>query len=455
MEVTVVGMGYVGIPTAALFAGVEGFNVIGVQRSSERSGWKIDYLNSGKSPIGGDEPGLAELIERVVKKGSLRVTDDFSFCMNADAIIVTVQTPVDEKFVPQHTSLKEVSKKVGECMKEGVLVSIESTVAPGTTEYVVKPMLEKHSRMKAGEDFSLVYSYERVMVGRLLHNMIHMPRIVGGFTPGCAKRGINLYRYIVEAELIPTDCLTAEVAKVVENTYRDTNIALANEVALICESLGVDIHEVRRLVNSLPFDPSDPAKNPYRMLHIPGAGVGGHCLPKDPWLLKHGLDMYGNFKFTPTILVESRRINDYMPQHMKDLITEALHERRIELKDARICILGLAYLANSDDTRNSPALALYNLLKDSCKEVIVHDPFVKKYGDIALTNSLEDAFRNKDCIALVTNHKEYMKIDLGWLKKLLATPVIVDGRSVFDRKESEKAGYTFRGIGIGKRKKAE
>lgn len=446
-------MGYAGISTAAMFAN-EGFNVIGVQRKSKRSGWKIDYLNAGKCPIGGDEPGLAELIEKVVRKGSFRVTDDISVCKKADVIIIVVQTPVDEKHEPQYNSLKEVSQAVGRHMKKGVMI-IESTVAPGTTNHIIKPILEESSGMKAGRDFNLVYSYERVMIGRLLHNLVYMPRIVGGLTPECTQRGVKFYRNIVKAELFPTDCLTAEVAKVTENTYRDVNIAFANEVALICESLGVNVHEVRRFVNSLPNDPSDPAKNPYRMMHIPGAGTGGHCLPKDPWLLKYSLDAYGGSKFTPKILVESRRINDFMPQHMKDLVEEALHEKGVKLQDARVCILGLAFLGDSDDTRNTPALPLYNLLKGVCKEVVVHDPFVKEFEGVVLTDDLEDALRNKDCMVIVTRHKEYVDIRLDWLKSVLATLVIVDGRNVFNPKDCEDAGFSYRGVGIGVRVKAK
>jgi len=453
LEIVVIGMGYAGIPAAAMFADVEGFNVIGVQRRSKRSGWKIDFLNAGKCPIGGDEPGLAELIEKVVKKGSFRVTDDISVCKKADVILIDVQTPVDENHVPQYDSLREVSQAVGRHMKKEVMVNIESTVAPGTTNYIVKPILEEPSGMKAGEDFNLVYSYERVTVGRLLHNMVYMPRIVGGLTPRCTQRGVEFYKNVVKAELFPTDCLTAEVAKVTENTYRDVNIAFANEVALICESLGVNVHEVRRFVNSLPNDPSDPVKNPYRIMHIPGAGAGGHCLPKDPWLLKYGLDTYGLFNFTPKLIVESRRINDFMPQHMKDLVEEVLHEKSVKLQSARVCILGLAFLGNSDDTRNTPTLPLYNLLKDSCKEVVVHDPFVKEFEEVDLTNDLEDALRNKDCIVIMTRHRQYGNIQLDWLKDVLATPAIVDGRNIFNPKNCEQAGFSYRGVGIGNEKR--
>ncbi|NQE52241.1 UDP-glucose 6-dehydrogenase AglM, partial [ANME-1 cluster archaeon GoMg3.2] len=171
-KIVVVGMGYVGIPAAALFADVAGFNVVGIQRRSERSGWKIEWLNKGKSPIGGDEPGLSELIEKVVKQGTFRVTDDFSECNDADAILIDVQTPTDEEGIPHYESLKAVSTQVGRQMKRDVLVVIESTIAPGTTENVVKPILEEESGMEAGKDFALAFSYERVMVGRLLHNII-------------------------------------------------------------------------------------------------------------------------------------------------------------------------------------------------------------------------------------------------------------------------------------------
>ena len=451
MEIVVIGMGYVGIPTAALFANVEDFNVIGVQRKSKRSGWKIDYLNAGKCPISGDEPGLAELIEKVVKKSSFRVTDDISVCKKAEAILIDVQTPVDKTRVPKYKSLKEVSQAVGSHMKKDALVVIESTVAPGTTNYIVKPILEEHSGMKAGEDFNLTYSYERVMLGRLLYNMTYMPRIIGGLTPECTQRCIELYKNIVKAELFPTDCLTAEVAKVTENAYRDINVAFANEVALICESLGVNVHEVRRFVNSLPYDPSEPAKNPYRMMHIPGAGVGGHCLPKDPWLLKYGLDKYGAFKFTPNIIIESRRRNDYMPQHMKDLIEDALREKGVNLQNAKVCILGFAYLEDSDDTRNTPTIPLYDLLQGKCKEVVIHDPHVKKFEEVPITNDLENAVRGKDCIAIVTSHKEYRNLSLDWLREVLDTPIIVDGRNVFNPEECTEAGFVFRGIGIGSR----
>jgi len=448
-RLVVVGMGYVGIPSAALFADVPGFSVTGVQRRTRRSGWKIECLNQGGCPIGGDEPGLAELIERVVGRGALQVTDDPSVYGDADVILIDVQTPVDEDHVPRYESLREVSEEVGRRMKPGTMVGVESTVAPGTTQRVVKPILEEASGMLAGADFNLVYSYERVTVGRLLYNLVHMPRVVGGLTPGCARRGAELYGNMVRAEIVETDCLTAEIAKVAENAYRDVNIAFANEVALICESLGADVHQVRRLVNSLPFDPRDPSKNPYRLMMAPGAGVGGHCLPKDPWLLKYGADAYGKDKVVPWLIMSSRLVNDRMPTHMLSLIEDGLGEAGVRLGDARVAVLGYAFLENSDDARSTPAHPLYVELTRACGDVVVHDPHVAEAEGVNLVSDLAEAVEGRDCVAVVTRHREYMGLDLGWLRGLMRTPVIVDGRNVFSLADARGAGFIFRGVGVG------
>jgi len=445
-KVVVVGMGYVGIPAAALFADVEGFTVIGIQRRSKRSGWKIDWLNQGKNPIGGDEPGLSDLIQKVIKKGTFRVTEDFSECADADTILIDVQTPTDEKGIPHYESLKEVGKEVGKQMKKGVMVVIESTVAPGTTENIVKPILEKESGLAAGKDFSLVFSYERVMIGRLIKNIVHLPRIVGGIDKESTRRGVELYSHIVKEKIYPTTTLTAEVAKVVENTYRDVNIAFANEIALICESLGVNVFKVRDLVNTLPNDPSNPSSNPIRNMHFPGAGVGGHCLPKDTWLLKYGVDTYGKFKAESNVIVTSRKLNIHMPMHMIDLLEEGLNEAGIKLKDAKIAILGVAFLENSDDTRNTPSKPLYEELKKKHAKPVLHDPYVRDF-EIPFTKDLNEAIKDSDAIMLITKHKEYFNLDLIQIKNMMRIPVIIDGRNIYDKEKSEKLGFIYKGIG--------
>jgi UDP-N-acetyl-D-mannosaminuronic acid dehydrogenase len=451
-KVVVIGMGYVGIPVAALFADVEGFSVVGVQRRSKRSGWKIDCLNEGRNPIGGDEPDLSELVARVVEKGTFRVVEDVSVCKDADAILIDVQTPVDADKVPDYESLEEVSANVGKYVRRGTLVVVESTVAPGTTDNVVKPLLEESSGMKAGKDFSLAFCYERVMVGRLIKNVVDLPRVVGGIDEESTDRAMELYGHIVKAKLCPTDALTAEVAKVVENTYRDVNVAFANEVGLICESLGVDAYRVRELVNTLPNDPKNPASNPVRNMHYPGAGVGGHCLPKDPWLLKYGLDEYGGFKFFPKVIVSSRERNDSMPKHTVDLVEDALAEHGKKLKGAKVAILGVAFIENSDDTRNTPSATLYSELEGRGAKPVLHDPIVRSF-DLPFTNDLDKALTGADAVILSTKHKEYLKLDLGRLKRKLATPVLVDGRNAFTEEAASKAGLTYRGVGKGRSKR--
>ena len=449
-KIAVVGMGYVGIPAAALFADVEGFSVIGVQRRSKRSGWKIDWLNEGRNPIGGDEPGLSELIERVVKKRSFSVVDDVAACGDAEAVLIDVQTPTEADRVPKYESLKEVSEQVGEVLRSGTLVVVESTVSPGTTDHFVMPILEKGSGMKAGKDFFLAFCPERVMVGRLIKNIVDLPRIVGGIDEESTRRAMELYGHIVKAKLYPTDALTAEVSKLVENVYRDVNIAFSNEVAMICESLGIDVFKVRELVNTLPSDPSNPMSNPVRNMLYPGAGVGGHCLPKDPWLLKYGLDTYGKFKFFPKVIVASRELNASMPLHVADLVEDALAEHNKGLRGAKVAILGVAFLENSDDTRNTPSAALYVELKNRGAEPVLHDPVVRDF-DLPFTNDLDEALDGADAVVLSTKHKEYLTLDLNKVREKLRTPVLVDGRNAYTWEAANKAGLTYRGVGKGRR----
>jgi len=457
MHIVVIGMGYVGIPCAALLADVPEFTVTGVQRRSARSGWKIDALNQGRSPFEGHEPGLATLLQRVVlEKRTFHVTDDLAVCREADAILLDVQTPVDVHKVPQYESLREVAAGVGRYLRPGTLVLIESTVAPGTTQHVVQPLLEQESGLQAGQDFSLAFAYERVMPGKLLEFQITMPRVVGGIDPASTRRAVQLYANVVQAEIHATDCLTAELSKTVENTYRDVNIAFANEMALLCESLGVDVFEVRRLVNSR----SD------RHMHLPGAGVGGHCLPKDPWLLNHGAVTYGCNGATSSLLAVARQINDRMPLHMADLVQAALTAARgvdaandplvvTPLAGSKVAVLGVAYLEDSDDTRNTPAAPLIRALCARGATVVAHDPYVRLADWEALglnspvhfTQDLLEALTGADCAALVTRHSQYLKPELLAATQAMRTRILVDGRGCLARQACQRAGITYWGLG--------
>lgn len=444
-NIVVIGMGYVGIPMAALLADVDGFQVTGIQRKSKRSGWKIDWLNSGKNPYEGDEPGLDELLVRVVKNEQFRVTHKYKACDEADYILIDVQTPVDDKKVPRYESLKEVSKKLAKHMKKGVTIIIESTVAPGTTDNIVQPILEKGSGLKRGSDFFLVFSFERVMPGKLLEYITDFPRVIGGGCEGANEKAKFLYGKVVKKELHVTDTLTAELTKCIENTYRDVNIAFANEMALVTENFNRNIFEIIELINH----------RHDRMMHYPGSGVGGHCLTKDPWLLMYGLETYTPNKFTPTLLQESRKLNDFMPEHMIELMESAITEAGGLMDNLRIALFGVSYKANTDDTRNTPTERIVSILKKRYHshniEYIAHDHYVKEkdYSATELTDDIKVAATDSDVLIFVTNHKEYHDIDLEELKSIVKTPIIIDGRNIFNKKQVEEAGFIYRKVGEG------
>ena len=442
-RIAVVGMGYVGIPCAVLLADVDGFEVTGVQRRSKRSGWKIDVLNSGQSPIEGNEPGLDELIARVVDKGTFSVTDDYSVIKDMDIILIDVQTPTDgPDHRPQYLSMKEVSREIGTYIKKGALVIIESTVAPGTTRNVVQPILERKSGLTAGKDFSLAYSYERVMPGRLIDYIVNLPRIVGGIDPESERRAVEMYQQIVKASIHSTDVLTAETTKTMENAYRDANIAFANEMALVCEKLGINVYEVRDLINT----------RSERHMHEPGSGVGGHCLPKDTWLLRYGLHTYADPSMEPQFIGLARRVNDHMPVHLSALIRAGLEEKGIALKEAKVALLGVAYLEDSDDTRNTPAYAVIQALEPHGVEIMAHDPHVRadEFPQAELTRDLGEALDGADCAVIITKHREYFGLDLDLVKAKMRNAFIVDGRNVLRTAEVTAAGVMYKAIGKGR-----
>jgi UDP-N-acetyl-D-mannosaminuronic acid dehydrogenase len=440
-NIVVIGMGYVGIPAAALLADVPGHTVVGIQRRSRRSGWKIDCINSGKNPFEGNEPGMDELIARVVlEKKTLRVTDDFAVCKDAGVILIDVQTPTNTERIPEYLSLRTVSAQTANYLQPGTLVIIESTVAPGTTEHVVKPILEEGSALKAGEDFCLAFSYERVMPGKLLEYITDFPRVVGGIDDESTRRAVELYKTIVRREITPSSVLTAELAKTMENAYRDVNIAFANEMARVCEAMGANVYEIRQLMNA----------RHDRHMHLPGAGVGGHCLPKDPWLLKFGVDTYGAYPVPIRLIALARQINDEMPVHLADLTVQVLAEQGVVLDRAKVAVLGVAYLEDSDDTRNTPVIPLIESLQRTCASVVAHDPFVRALDGYELTRDIELALKGADAAIVVTKHTQYYGLDLAWLKRTMRTPVLIDGRDVFDAEKMCEEGFAYRAIGKAK-----
>jgi UDP-N-acetyl-D-mannosaminuronic acid dehydrogenase len=439
-NVVVLGLGYVGLPVACLFAEA-GFPVVGIRRNQD----KVDMINGGECPIKGKEPGLTELVSRVVSEGRFRATTDYEACQNAQIVLIAVETPVDPVTKePGYEALRKALTDLGPYLSPGMMVIIESTIAPGTMTKVVKPILEETSGLLVNKDFYLANCPERVMPGKLLANIRGCHRVVGGMSPETAELAVKLYRHVVQEDLDPVDCLTAELVKTMENTYRDVQIAFANEMALLCKDMGADVWQIRELVN----------KSPYRNMHLPGAGVGGHCLPKDPWLLV----VNSSDGFEPQLTPAAREINDGMPGHMAALIEEALAEAGRELVGARVALLGVAYLENSDDTRNTPAATLAKLLLARGAEVVAHDPYVRKAdwhqaldkgAEVPLTNNLGEALNEADCVALVTKHQDYRALDLKWAARVMRTSVLVDGRNSLDSTYGVKAGFVVRTVGRG------
>jgi UDP-N-acetyl-D-mannosaminuronic acid dehydrogenase len=449
-NIVVIGMGYVGIPMAVLLADVDDFYVTGIQRKSQRSGWKIDWLNQGKNPYKGDEPGLDELIERVVRNEKFKVTDKFDVVNDADYVLIDVQTPVDDQKIPRYASLLDVSHKIAKRMKKGVTIILESTVAPGTTDNVVQAILEEESGLKRGKDFYLVFSFERVMPGKLIEYITDLPRVIGGGCIEASEKAKLLYGKVVKKQLQVTDTLTAELTKCIENAYRDVNIAFANEMALLCEDFNRNIFEIINLINH----------RHDRMMHYPGSGVGGHCLTKDPWLLLYGFNKYTErlYESKIKIIPDSRKINDFMPYHMIELMENVFRESHRLVDNIKIVLLGVSYKADTDDTRNTPTENIVKVLKSRYHShnivYVAHDPYVNKrdYNLTKLTNDFNEAVMNADVLMFTTNHSDYYNIDLDNLKKNVKTPIIIDGRNIFDKKVVEEKGFTYRKVGEGAKK---
>ena len=382
-------------------------------------------INQGQCPLEGEEPGLAELMSRVVSAGRFRATTDYRVCRDARIVLIAVETPVDAATKkPDYQALRGALTDLGKNLSRGTMVVIESTIAPGTMETVVKPILEKTSGLQVGEDFYLVNCPERVMPGKLLVNIRRCHRVVGGVSPEAAELAVKFYQHVVQADLDAVDCLTAELVKTMENAYRDVQIAFANEMALLCENMGADVWRIRELVN----------KSPYRDMHLPGAGVGGHCIPKDPWLL------IANTRdgFEPRLIPTARAINDSMPLHMADLTVQALRQVGVDVADAKVAVLGYAYLENSDDTRNSPSAALVKRLRELGAEIVVHDPYVPGYG-----GDLKKRVRGCDAAVVMVRHSEYMDVDFEQLN----VAVIVDGRNAAGIPSGRKILHKLVGVG--------
>ena len=427
-KVAVVGLGYVGIPLATILAD-KGYDCLGIDLNAER----VAQINDGDWPLKGLEPELPDMLKRAVERGRLVASLSFDGCAEARTVFVCVDTPIDANRKPSVEHLEGAARQIGEHISKGTLVIVESTVAPGTMLSIVAPAIEHAGGMELGRDFKLAHCPERVMPGRLLHNLTRYDRIIGALDDESAERASSIYSRITEGKLHRTDLITAEIVKTAENTYRDVQIAFANEVALICEKLGADAFEVRRLVNTCPF----------RDMHVPGAGVGGHCLPKDPWLL-----VYGGRETQPTLIPTARGINDGMPSHVAGLVLDVLEELGVSRSEAVVTVLGASFLEDSGDARNSPTEALLRLLGD-VGQLRVHDPYLEVIGNVKVEQDMTEALEGADAAVFMVAHSEYSELTPKTLADSMRRRAVVDGRNIFSREKMREAGFVYRGVGKG------
>lgn len=403
----VIGLGYVGLPLACCVAAA-GFDVVGIDRDVER----VAMIAAGRSPIEGDEPGLDGLLAEQVSSGRLRVSTDYGELSEADLITLNVDTPVDDSDRrPRYDALRSAVRSLAPVLRDGAVVVVESTVSPGTTTDVVAPLLAELTGGAEGERFFVGACPERVMPGRLLHNLRTVARVCGATRPEVATAMAAFYSTFVDADIDITDPTTAEMAKVTENAYRDVQIAFANEVSLIAADVGVDVWHLRELVNKVPF----------RDMHRPGGGVGGHCIPKDPWLLASAATHPGGLRVIPA----ARAVNDAMPVHVADTVLRriASHRRRHDIDVAApitVAVLGYAYLPESDDVRNSPSAVLVDELQRHEVDVRIHDPHVVEHA-----GPVVDAIADVDAIVLMVPHRAYDDHPLN-------APVVVNARRLLD-----------------------
>jgi UDP-N-acetyl-D-mannosaminuronic acid dehydrogenase len=382
----------------------------------------------------------------LVKSRKLRATTDIKKLSDCDIILLTVGTPLAEDLSPDMSAVIKASKALGPNLNRGHMVILKSTAPPGTTEDIVKPLLEENSGLKEGVDFGLAFSPERLAEGTALRDLRTIPVVVGAMDRKSSIIASEFWKSLGLRTIIVRGPKEAEMVKLLGNWWIDLNIALANEIALLSEKVGVDAFELIHASNTLP-----KGMGKVNIL-FPGSGVGGSCLVKDPLFVHHMGKKYGLKLKTPLV---SREINDYMPQHMFELTKEILNELGKKISGSKIVVLGLAFKSSTGDTRYTPAKKLIDMLLDNGGNVVVFDPWVDQRDAKGVTtapraSSLENALKNADCIVVVTDQPEFKKIAPKYIKLLVKTRFgIVDGRRAFKPEEIIAEDIPYKSVGLG------
>lgn len=405
-SIAIIGLGYVGLPLAVAFAEA-GFTVIGIDVDQNKTG----AINRGKSYV---EDVATTRLAAIVMQGALSATTDFGALSTCDAAIICVPTPLSKTRDPDVRFLIAAGESVARHVHPGMLVSLESTTYPGTTEELLRPMLEAGG-LVAGADFFLAFSPERIDPGRKDFTVENTPKVVGGLTADCLEVAVAMYRQAIQTIVPVSSTQTAEMVKLLENTFRAVNIALVNETAIMCDKLGIDVWEVIDAANTKPYG---------FMKFTPGPGVGGHCIPLDPHYLSWKLK---TLNYNARFIQLAGEINSEMPRYWVNKAQDALNDVGKPLRGSRVLVLGVAYKKDIDDVRESPALDIIELLSQKGAIVRYHDPHVAsfRHNSHALTSvtDLTEALETADCVVIATDHSTY-----DWADIVRRTALVIDTR---------------------------
>jgi len=421
-KICVLGLGYIGLPTASTFA-TSGLKVIGVDVNQK----VVHSLQNGEVHI--YEPGLRTLVQAAIQSGNLLISDHPE---EADAFIIAVPTPFYDEKKADLTYVKSAAESIVPFLRKGNLIVLESTSPPRTTMDIIIPILEK-SGLKAGEELHVAYSPERVLPGQILRELIENARVIGGIDEPSAQIGKSLYQTFVKGEIITTTATTAEMVKLMENTYRDVNIAIANEFARLADRFGVDVWEAIEIANL------HPRVNILR----PGPGVGGHCISVDPWFLVEAAP-----DITPLIHT-ARLVNDSQPDHVVDLVERILGN----LENRNVTVLGLAYKPDVDDLRESPAIEVAHKLADKQVNVIAFEPYKPDYfvPGVQMAHSLEEAVLDAEIIVLLVNHSDFRNLTPDKLAAISQARIILDTVGAWKPGPWKTAGFELHRLGVAER----
>lgn len=419
-RVGIIGLGYVGLPIVLRFC-EEGYRVIGFDIDPE----KIKYLNKGRSYI---KHIPSERIASLVKKKPplFSATTDMSLLSKVDAVIICVPTPLSDKREPDLTYVESTAKEIAKYLRAGQLISLESTTYPGTTDELLLPLFKKKG-LKVGSDFFLVFSPEREDPGRIDFTIRTTPKVVGGITKKCVALGSALYSKIVTTVVPVSSTRVAEMTKLLENIYRSVNIALVNELKMLCDRMGMDIWEVIEASKTKPFG--------FQAFY-PGPGLGGHCIPIDPFYLTWKAREYD---FSTRFIELAGEINAHMPYYVIQRVMEALNASGKSMNGAKVLVLGVAYKKNVDDLRESPSLELIRILRDKGAEVDYHDPLIPVAISHRRGFKMHSTTLNKrtigkyDCVLIATDHSSY---DYKWIVE--NSQMVVDTRNATSRIKNNK-----------------